>query len=205
MNYFLIFLFSYLFGAIPFGLLIGWSQGKDIRKEGSGNIGATNVTRVVGKTAGRICFALDFLKGMLPVMAAARIMGSADGLALLLAGAAAVAGHMYPVYLKFKGGKGISTAAGVTVALAPGALIFAGTVWVVTFFISRYVSLASILAAAMLPVAATGIYFWRGGMSPLVLVFFYLIGVVAILKHRSNIERLRNGTELRFGGKPKGK
>ena len=104
MQYLTISVLSYLFGAVPFGFLIGKFYGKDIRREGSGNIGATNVTRVIGRNAGRLCFALDFLKGVLPVLAAEHWCQDASGAAMLLAGAAAVIGHMFPVYLQFKGG-----------------------------------------------------------------------------------------------------
>ncbi len=202
MTYFLLAVASYLFGAIPFGYLIGRFYGKDIRKEGSGNIGATNVTRVIGRNAGRCCFALDFLKGMLPVLAAKALFPE-NGAALLVAGGCAVAGHMFPIYLQFKGGKGISTAAGVAVAMVPLAFLFAGLIWLAVFFTTRYVSLASIVAALALPLAATLLALVRGGISPLILAFFYLIGVVAVYKHRSNIARLRNGTELRFERKTK--
>ncbi len=197
-QYLTISVLSYLFGAVPFGFLIGKFYGKDIRREGSGNIGATNVTRVIGRNAGRLCFALDFLKGMLPVLGAARWYDDGSGAAMILAGAAAVIGHMFPVYLQFRGGKGVSTAAGVAVALAPSAFLFAGIIWVVVFLVSRYVSLASIVAAICLPLAATALAIWRGGVSPLVVCFFYGIGVAAVWKHRANIRRLRDGTELRF-------
>ena len=206
MQYFAVFALSYLVGSIPFGLLIGMCFGKDIRKEGSGNIGATNVTRVIGKWWGRLCFLLDFLKGFGPVFAASRFAAddpSLPGLILLTAGAAAILGHMFPVWLKFKGGKGISTAAGVALALAGWALLIAGLVWVAVFLTSRYVSLASICAALALPLAATGLHLWYRPVPVPILIFFYVIAAVAIWKHRSNIARLRSGTELRFERKPK--
>ncbi len=188
-------LFAYFFGAIPFGFLIGKFYGKDIRLEGSGNIGATNVTRVIGPAAGKICFALDFIKGYIPVAIAAHT----GSWGMLLAGILAVAGHMFPVYLNFKGGKGVSTAGGAAVAMCPAAFLIAGAVWVAVFLYSRYVSLASIIAAAALPLSATVLMLAGrpfGGVP--VLVFFYVIGAAAIWKHRANITRLRNGTELRF-------
>lgn len=199
MQYLLISIAAYLFGAIPFGFLIGKFYGKDIRKEGSGNIGATNVTRVIGKKAGKLCFLLDFVKGALPVAAVQMLLPETGGWGMLLAGAMAVAGHMFPIYLQFKGGKGISTAGGVAAAMLWQAFLLAGVVWVVVFLASRYVSLASIVAAAMLPLGAT-IFALSGyrQISMPILVFFYLIALVAIWKHRSNIARLRNGTELRF-------
>ncbi len=206
MQYLLISLGAYLFGAVPFGFLIGKMYGKDIRLEGSGNIGATNVTRVIGKKAGKVCFALDFLKGILPVLAVKSFCPETGGAGLLLAGALCIAGHMFPVYLGFKGGKGISTAGGVAAAMCYQMFIIVGLVWVVVFLTSRYVSLASITAAAVLPLGATLLTVTGAvHVSLPVLVFFYFIAVVAVWKHRSNIERLRNGTELRFSKKDKTK
>lgn len=196
-------LFSYLLGSIPCGYIIGKFNGIDIRTVGSKNIGATNVTRCVGKKAGKLCFALDFLKGMLPVLLAQQCKMPETGvLAVLLA---AILGHIFPVYLKFKGGKGVSTAAGAVMALAPLPLLTALVVWVVVFTISRYVSLASITAAAVLPVVAW-IFKLAGigsvsAQSPLSLVLLTVIAVLAIMRHRSNIQRLLNGTESRFGKK----
>ena len=192
---------AYLIGAIPFGFVIGKLHGVDIRKVGSGNIGATNVTRTVGKTAGRVCFALDFLKGALPVLAAQLIYPELPWLTLVC-GAATVAGHIFPVYLKFKGGKGISTAAGVALALAPLPLLGAAVIWVAVFFIWRYVSLASILAAVSLPVFA-GVFMlldWgtETARSGLTLGFLVAAAVVAVLRHKENVKRLLDGTESRF-------
>ena len=192
---------AYLVGSIPFGYLIGRAYGKDIRKEGSGNIGATNVTRVVGPWQGRLCFLLDFLKGALPVLLVSRHYGFV-GIPSMLAGAAAVAGHMFPIYLGFKGGKGISTAAGVALALAPLPLIGAAAIWVATFFIWRYVSLASILAAVALPILATVFRLFGIGTetarSGFTLGFFAVAAALAVLRHVENIKRLLNGTESRF-------
>ena len=192
---------AYLIGAIPFGLLIGKIYGIDIRKVGSGNIGATNVTRAVGKTAGKVCFFLDFLKGALPVLAAQLIYPGVYWLPLVC-GAAAIIGHIFPVYLKFRGGKGVSTAAGVALALAPYPLVCAAAVWVLSFFIWRYVSLASILAAVTLPLFAW--FFisleWGTGTARSWLTFGFLVAAAAItvLRHTENIKRLLNGTESRF-------
>ncbi len=207
MIYFSIFAASYLAGAIPFGLLIGFCFGKDIRKEGSGNIGATNVTRVIGKWWGKLCFFLDFLKGFLPVYLTAYFLTSPDGkvsgLLLLTAAAGAILGHMFPVYLRFRGGKGISTAAGAALALAGWALLIALLIWVAVFLISRYVSLASICAAAALPVAAVVLNFFYRPVPGSILFFFFIISAVAIYRHSSNIVRLYHGTELKFERKPK--
>lgn len=193
---------AYLLGAVPFGFLIGKFYGIDIRKEGSGNIGATNVTRTVGKTAGKVCFVLDFVKGALPVLAAQLIFPEDHAVLALVCGAAAIAGHIFPVYLKFKGGKGISTAAGVALALAPLPLAGAAAVWVAVFFIWRYVSLASILAAAALPLLALLFIFLEVGTeaarSWFTFGFFVAAALLAVLRHTENIKRLINGTESRF-------
>ena len=195
------FLASYLIGAIPFGLLIGKCYGIDIRKTGSCNIGATNVTRSVGKTAGKICFFLDFLKGALPVAATQLIYPDMPWLTIGC-GAAAILGHIFPVYLKFKGGKGVSTAAGVALALAPLPLLCAFAVWVATFFISRYVSLASIAAAVALPIFAAVFKLLGIGtptaQSPITLGFFIAAALLTLVRHRENIKRLLAGTESRF-------
>ena len=198
MVYAIIFVGAYLIGSVPFGFLIGKIYGIDIRTVGSGNIGATNVTRSVGPVAGKICFFLDFFKGLVPVLLAAHF--AAPGLPALTAGIASIVGHMFPVYLKFKGGKGISTAAGVGLALAPWALLTAFAVWAAVFFASRYVSLASIAAAVALPAAATVYQIFHIGrpIAAATLVFFYLVGALGILRHRENIRRLLNGTESRF-------
>lgn len=201
---------AYLLGSIPWGFIIGKLNGVDVRKVGSKNIGATNVTRCVGKKAGKLCFVLDFVKGALPVLAAQILFKETSMfneyivIATLLA---AVIGHMFPVFLNFKGGKGVSTAAGAIMALAWFPLLIALVVWVVVFLVSRYVSLASISAAAVLPIVAWVCYltgasnFGKLANSPLVLVFLTLVAVLAIVRHRSNIQRLLDGTENRFGKK----
>ena len=195
---------AYLIGSIPFGFLIGKWHGIDIRTVGSGNIGATNVTRSVGKRAGKLCFLLDFLKGMLPVLLVQHFAPVPPELALAAA-LGVILGHIFPVYLDFKGGKGISTAAGVGLALAPLPLLAALAAWIVAFLTTRYVSLASIAAAVVLP-AAVWIFpcAGLGGAVPLATrIFFTVIGAAAILRHRENIRRLLNGTESRFERKRK--
>lgn len=150
LEYFIVPAASYLIGSIPFGYLIGRLHGIDIRKVGSGNIGATNVTRSIGRIAGKICFFLDFLKGALPVVLVNMTFEENTANLALAAGLAVILGHVFPIYLRFRGGKGVATAAGVALALAPYPLLCALAVWVVTFLTSRYVSLASIVAAASL-------------------------------------------------------
>lgn len=194
-------LFAYFFGAIPFALIIGKLHGVDIRKVGSGNVGATNVTRAVGPVQGRICFVLDLLKGTIPVLTAQLAMPHSPETALA-AGAVAILGHMFPVYLKFKGGKGVSTGAGVALALAPIPLLCALALWAGLFLVTRYVSVASIVAAAALPVFT--LIFRMAGVGSTsakslpVLCFFCVIAAVTVYRHRSNIRRLLDGTENRF-------
>ena len=212
---------GYLLGSIPWAYIIGKFNGIDIRKHGSGNVGATNVLRVLGNGWGYTCFALDFLKGALPVLAATLLAPNPDATgsqgccmldayAPVIAVFATVAGHVWPVWLKFKGGKGVATAAGTLVPLAPLPALAALLVWVVAFKISRYVSLASIIAAAALPLAAFGMRF--GEINPFPLVTYgrlatgllwvcIVLSVLVIAKHHSNIRRLLNGTENRFAKK----
>ncbi len=203
-EFFLIPAAAYLIGSIPFGYLIGKWHGIDVRTVGSGNIGATNVTRTVGRKAGKLCFFLDFVKGALPVILAKYFAPETPELALA-AGLTTILGHIFPVYLKFKGGKGVSTAAGVALALAPYPLLTALAVWAAVFLAGRYVSLASILAAAVLPVAAWSFSHFGIGQKipPATLIFFAVIAVAAILRHKENIKRLLNGTESRFERKKK--
>ena len=199
-------LVSYLIGAIPWGYLIGKRNGVDIRKLGSRNIGATNVTRVIGKWSGKLCFALDFLKGFIPVLVVTIfrekcIIPDSYGIIQMVAALSAVLGHMFPVYLWFRGGKGVSTTAGAILALAPYSFAIAGITWLVVYLISRYVSLASITAATVLPVCATLITKLKPDLYPrstYVLIFLYFLSVMAILKHSGNIKRLLNGTENKF-------
>ena len=197
----LVCVFAYFFGAIPFALIIGKLHGVDIRKVGSGNVGATNVTRAVGPVQGKICFVLDMLKGAIPVLAAQVLLPRSPGLAIA-AGAIAILGHMFPVYLKFKGGKGVSTGAGVALALAPLPLLCALVFWAALFLVTRYVSVASIAAAVGLPVFTFLFRLGKVGSltarSTPVLVFFCAIAAITVYRHRSNIKRLIEGTENRF-------
>lgn len=196
---------SYLSGSVPYGYLIGKLKGIDIRQHGSCNIGATNVTRVLGKGWGRLCFACDFLKGFLPVLLFSLIVtadAATQSYIPVLCAFFAVLGHIFPVWLKFKGGKGIAVAAGAIFALAPLTLVCGLIVWAVTFFVSRYVSLASIFAAASLPVFCfiySYVFSWEpGGFSLAREILLIVLAALTILKHTSNIKRLLNGTENRF-------
>jgi glycerol-3-phosphate acyltransferase PlsY len=197
---------SYLLGSVPFGLIIAKAHGKDLRLEGSGNIGATNVSRVLGKKWAWLCFILDVLKGFIPMLAARHLItlpASSPQLATWLAvGCVAIFGHIFPIYLKFKGGKGVATSLGVLLGLWPyyticGLVAFA--VWIIVVLIWRYVSLASITAAITFPVcliAAVAIVpDWHfDALWPLFIVAI-LMPILVILRHRANIRRLIEGTE----------
>lgn len=198
---------AYLLGAIPFGLLLGRLKGVDVRTVGSGNIGATNVFRSVSKPLGILTFALDFLKGLVPALFFPMIgkmlwpgFQSLENYAGLLCGAAAIVGHNWPVYLKFRGGKGIATSAGMLLGVAPGAVGVGLLSWILLFVVTRYVSIASIGAAIAVPAAAWWLYGAAEHFKPLVLT---ALGLVAIWRHRTNVRRLLEGTEHRFSFGPK--
>ncbi len=190
-------LISYLIGAIPFAWIVAKAKGVDIRAVGSGNVGATNVFRAIGKGWGVLTFALDVAKGFLPAFLIPLLWSAPDWPqnSGLLFGCAAIAGHNWPVYLKFKGGKGVATSAGVLLGVAPASVGIGLVVWLLTMAISRYVSLASILAAAAIPVAGWLLY---GTANPLLATVLTVLGGIVIWRHRSNIARLRAGTEHRF-------
>ncbi len=184
---------GYLLGSIPFGFLIAKARGIDIRQHGSGNIGATNVLRVVGKKWGFLVFALDALKGFLAVYGTLLLISNTPP-ALIAAALGCILGHNFPVWLRFKGGKGIATTAGALIGLFPLAIGVAFLVWIVLFYTTRYVSLASIFAAAVVPL----VVWWQAGSFTLFVGFSFLIAALAIWRHRSNIRRLLDGTENRF-------
>jgi len=190
---------SYLLGAIPFGFLIARSRGVDIRAVGSGNIGATNVMRVVGKSWGIFTLVLDALKGLGAVYLAGLSSADAPSWFGLACGCAAICGHSFPVYLKFKGGKGVATSAGVLIGVAPAAFGVGIFVFTVVFALFRYVSLGSIAAATAVPIASF-LLAWSDGQSPGVTSYaLTLLGLVVIWRHRANIRRLLAGTEHRIG------
>ncbi len=192
---------AYLIGAIPSGYLLARARGVDIRCVGSGNVGATNVFRSVSKPLGILTFFADALKGFLPVffarLAARRLGLPADGISALqvLSGLCAIVGHNWPVYLRFKGGKGVATTAGVLLAIAPAAVGAGFVVWAVVFLTTRYVSVASIVTAAV--VAALS-WLLRGGDARSIPATMTLLAVLVVWRHQSNIRRLLNGTEHRF-------
>jgi glycerol-3-phosphate acyltransferase PlsY len=188
---------SYLVGSIPTGYLWGKARGVDIRTVGSGNIGATNVMRALGKGPGIIVLLFDAAKGFFPVFFAPRMFPGVDRNTLqILCCVCVIAGHNWTCWLNFKGGKGISTSAGALLAFLPWPLLCALGVWLVVFAIGRYVSLASISAAVAIPIAT-----WLILKDVTLIVFTAIVGAVAIYKHKSNIQRLLAGTESRVGTK----
>ena len=222
--------FAFLLGSIPFGLIIAKAKGINIREHGSGNIGATNVLRVVGKKYGITCLLLDAFKGFIPVLIAIsliRFSGMHNPLSIwalrpfshdfplltaqmfqVLTGLCAVLGHNYSPWVNFRGGKGIATSAGVLIALMPAAVLILIVVWLAVFLVSRYVSLASIVTAIVLPLVTLWGSWLHGKIQdgtwnkPL-FCFTLIIAILAVWKHRANLQRLRSGTEHRFTRKAK--
>ena len=181
---------AYLVGAIPFGFLIGKMRGVDVRTVGSKNIGATNVYRTVGHAWGFLAFFCDFLKGFLPAFLALRLASSVDANLPVYVGLAAVVGHTLTVFMKFRGGKGVATAFGMMVALATCPALLAFAVFVVTVWLSHYISLGSILAATTLAVLV-----WIFPCAFAMQIVGTAIGVFVVVKHKSNIQRLVRGCE----------
>jgi len=195
-------LLSYIAGSIPSAYLAGKFRGVDLRKHGSGNLGATNVVRVLGAKIGAVVFLTDLLKGFLPVYFLPRYTETLQpGLWALVFGVAAILGHVKPVFLLGRGGgKGVATASGVFLALAFVPMLIAEVVWILVFYFTRYVSLASLLGAAVLPIA---ILAWsRKPQSP-VFIASLIIAAFVFWTHRANIARLRRGEEHRFVKKEK--
>lgn len=189
--------FSYFLGAIPFGYILCYlTDKKDIRQEGSGNIGATNVLRTKGKAFGFITLALDMLKGILPILYGLRHFDSP--VLIIGGGAAAILGHLYSVYLKFKGGKGVSTFLGMTAVFHfPSALVFSG-VFLFTYFLTRYISASSIAGAS----AVFFVTLFTNVMEVSMIVFMVVLFI--IIKHRGNIKRIIDGAESQLIWKKNG-
>ena len=206
MSFTILIIGTYLLGSIPFGLIIARAHGKDLRTIGSGNIGSTNLSRALGKKWAYLCFCLDVVNGLAPVLAATFILSyppAVKDLFLWLAvGCAAVLGHIFPIYIKFKGGKGVATSFGVALGLWPYYTIcsvFAFVVWVITVLLWRYISLASIAASVTFPIALVLAIMLKPdwdftNLWPL-LTAATAIPLMVIIRHRQNIRRLIKGTE----------
>lgn len=213
----------YLLGSFPTGYLVGRFYGIDIREHGSKNTGATNVVRVLGKKPGYFVFICDALKGLVAVFlgeltifavapmhtsseaeslaALAAVRGTPMVLGGIVAALACILGHNFPVWLRFKGGKGVATTVGVLLGLMPVAVGVSAVVWFTTYSLSRYVSLASLLGAAILPISVWFLTMRQGG-PPWLFCFSLLAAALIFWRHRTNIQRLLNGTEARFTRKP---
>jgi glycerol-3-phosphate acyltransferase PlsY len=203
------FALGYLLGSIPFGLLVARSQGVDIRKTGSGNIGATNVWRVMGRKWGMTTFLCDFGKGLLAVLIARQLAAHwvpaahADDVnyAGIAAAIGCILGHSFPVWLGFKGGKGVATSLGVIAGMMPLASLSIFLVWLIVLKVTRYVSLASIMAALSLPLFVVAFLFlgWMHGWA----AFYFSVAatILVVVRHTGNIRRLLAGTENRMGAR----
>jgi glycerol-3-phosphate acyltransferase PlsY len=188
----LIIVMAYCLGSVPFALLL--ARGDDVRRIGSGNVGAANVLRASGVRAGVLVAMLDIAKGAASVVLAMRL--STDGNVPAAAGFAAILGHIYPVWLRFRGGKGVATACGVFTVLTPLAALPAFAVFIATAWVTRYVSLGSVLATIVLPPLA-----YAAGYSSAALTAACAASVLILFRHRGNLARLRAGTERRLGAR----
>jgi glycerol-3-phosphate acyltransferase PlsY len=200
---------AYLLGSIPFGLIIARAYGKDLRSIGSGNIGATNLSRALGRKWAYLCFFLDVTKGLVPTLVAAGFISSPPAVAelflALAVGCAAILGHIFPVYIKFRGGKGVATSFGVALGLWPYYTICAAAaflIWVLVVLLWRYISLASIIASVTFPLTLVLVIVltprWNfPNLWPL-LIAAITIPVMVIVRHRENIKRLIAGTESKI-------
>lgn len=189
MSYIIVVILSYVIGSVPSGLILGktfWNV--DLRQHGSKNIGATNAWRTLGKLPGFIVFVADLLKGMIGVYLGMLIVGTST--AMIIGGIMAIIGHSLSLFLKFKGGKGVATGLGVLIMLMPSVSAVVFLIWLVIVLISKYVSLASIIAAVFVPVCA-----FAAGMSYDYVAFGIVAALFVIYRHKSNIVRLMNGTE----------
>jgi glycerol-3-phosphate acyltransferase PlsY len=193
---------SYFLGSIPFGYLAGRLAGVDVRRLGSGNIGATNIVRVLGKRYGYPVFALDLLKGFGAVkistlLAPGPPQWTSPEIFGIIAAVSCVIGHSHPPWLGFRGGKGVATSAGALFALTPVGGGIGVAIWILIFRLTRYVSLASVTAAVVLPLVLLVIA-WRNENAKAIFYFSVCIAAIVIWRHRSNLSRLMHGTEPRF-------
>lgn len=198
MIFFLIAVVAYLLGSIPFGyLLVRAFRGEDVRHSGSGNIGATNVARS-SPVLGLITLMLDAAKGTVAVLLASRLQPAGSGYLIeSFAAIFAVIGHLFPVWLKFRGGKGVATALGSFVLIAPKSVLCVIGVFALVFLVFRYVSLSSVIAVACFPIAAW--FLGEYGNKPSVLMIMSVAALLVVWRHHSNLSRLLHGTEPRFG------
>ena len=185
---------GYLIGSIPFALILARRWGSDVRLVGSGNLGAANVMRASGTTAGVLVAVLDMVKGAASVWLAARVSDSADVPAA--AGLAAIVGHVYPIWLRFRGGKGVATACGGFSMMTPAAAPLALAIFAVVVWQTRYISLGSVLASMALPPIA-----WATGSPPAAVLAAVVASALIVFRHRSNVVRLWSGTERRVGAR----
>ncbi|PYL30837.1 MAG: acyl-phosphate glycerol 3-phosphate acyltransferase [Verrucomicrobia bacterium] len=197
-------LLAYLLGSLPTGYIAGRLVGVDIRKVGSGNVGATNVTRALGKRFGYPVFLVDFAKGLAAVMLAVIMAKAAQSSAQFVDLCAAIGaicslmGHSYSIWLGFRGGKGVATLMGALFGINWITALIVCVVWIVVFEATRYVSLASIAAAVALPIALAIMLFLKELPTPIPLYFSFCLGAIVVVRHRSNLSRLAKGTEPRF-------
>lgn len=196
---------GYLLGSISFAVIISKRHGIDILKEGSGNPGATNVKRVIGKAAGNLCFILDALKGVASAAWPLVAFHSTEWAVELgvIGLVAALIGHSFSIFIGFKGGKGVATSIGGMLALCPFVILIGVIIWLIVFYWKRYVSLASLCMAASLPVSAWFLGAWPYGEARIIFWITLLLAILLFVRHRSNIVRLRNGTESKFERKAK--
>lgn len=202
MSLILVIIAGYLLGSLPFSFWLGKLKGVDLRRVGSGNIGATNLARALGAKWGLLAFVLDMGKGLLAVILAGFVFtlfkDNVTSLAMLkiIGGVMSIFGHNWSMWIKFKGGKGVATSAGVFLGLAPIPLVLSLVIWIVVFALYKYVSLASIIAAISLPI---WMLFGIGGKVALpIIIFSCIVTVLIIIRHRLNIVRLTQGKENRF-------
>lgn len=188
----LLIVFAYVLGSVPTGYLLGKLRGVDVRIIGSGNVGATNVARAVGKSQGVITLMADAAKGYLPVLAALQL--GQDSLTIALTAIAAFLGHLYPLFLKFQGGKGVATGFGALLALAPMAALGLVVVFALVAGTTRIVSLGSLATAVAAPLSL-----WLFHQPPVIVGMGFFLGAMVVIRHRGNIQRLLAGTEPRFG------
>ncbi|HUV40478.1 MAG TPA: glycerol-3-phosphate 1-O-acyltransferase PlsY [Sedimentisphaerales bacterium] len=208
-DFIILILCAYLLGSLPFGLIIAFAHGKDLRTIGSKNIGATNLARALGRKWAYFCFCLDMLKGLLPMLLATKLAAPCLTISCLLlvltVGLAAVSGHIFPIYLKFKGGKGVATTFGMALGLWPYYTIcalVAGVVWTLVVVTSGYISLASIVASLAFPLALLLAIIMNPNWDFAVLWPLFTaataIPLIVIIRHRQNIKRILAGTETKI-------